>query len=98
MPQMNGLTGGVYAVTYRVVLSRQAQRYFAAAPLSLARRLSRIFETLESSPMPAQSKSLKGVLEGLRRIRVGNIRVVYEIKESSNEVRIVKIGTRGDIY
>ncbi len=85
-------------MTYRVVLSRQAKRYFGAAPLSLARRLAEIFEALESNPISAESKSLKGALEGLRRIRVGNIRVVYEVKEQSNEVRIVKIGHRGDIY
>lgn len=85
-------------MTYTVVLSRQAKRYFAAAPLSLARRLGEIFEALESRPIPAKSKSLKGALEGLRRIRVGNVRVVYEVRELSNEVRVVKIGPRGDIY
>lgn len=85
-------------MTYKVVLSRQAKRYFAGAPLSLARRLGIIFEALESEARPAESKSLKGALEGLRRIRVGNIRVVYELKEPSNEVRIVKIGPRGDVY
>ena len=85
-------------MTYNVVLSRQAKRYFAAAPLSLAQRLGKIFEALESSPMPEESKPLKGALEGLRRIRVGNIRVIYEVKEPGNEVRIVKIGPRGGIY
>lgn len=85
-------------MTYKVLLSLQAKRYFAAAPLSLARRLGDIFKVLESNPMPTQSKSLKGALEGLRRIRLGNIRVIYEVKEPVNEVRIVRIGPRGDIY
>ncbi len=85
-------------MTYSVLLSRQARRYFEAAPLPLARRLGGIFETLESSPMPPQSKSLKGTLKGLCRIRVGNIRVVYEVNEPNHEVRIIKIGPRGDIY
>lgn len=48
--------------------------------------------------MPEASKSLKGGLEGLRRIRAGNIRVIYEVTEPNQEVRIVKIGPRGDIY
>ena len=85
-------------MTYKVVLSRQAQRYFASAPPDLAKRLARAFETLESHRSPAGAKPLKGDLAGLFRIRIGSIRLIYEWYEEIGEVKIVKISPRGDAY
>jgi len=85
-------------VSYKVVLSRAARRYYSLVDAGMARRLNSVFETLESNPCPRTTKSLKGELEGFWRIRVGHLRVVYEIVELNREVRIIKIGPRGDIY
>lgn len=85
-------------MTYRVVLSRQARHYFSMAPPRLARRLAEVFETLESDPCPMGAKPLTGELDGLFRIRVGGIRVVYEPKKDLGEIRIVTIRPRGDVY
>ena len=85
-------------MTYSVLLSRQAKRYFASAPVPLARRLAQVFEVLESDPRPSGSKPLKGTLEGLVRIRVGNLRVIYEVLEDAGAIRVVKISPRGDAY
>lgn len=36
--------------------------------------------------------------DGLRRLRIGNYRVVYSIYEETITVRVVKIGHRKEIY
>ena len=85
-------------MTYRVLLSKQARRYYEMTGADTARRLNNVFETLESDPCPDRSKPLKGELKDHWRIRVGSLRVVYSINGESGEVRIIKIAPRGDVY
>jgi len=85
-------------MTYRVVLSRQATRYFASVPVPLARRLAEVLKALESETHPPGAKPLKAEWKGLFRIRVGNVRMIYEPREDIGEIRVVKIGPRGDVY
>jgi len=47
---------------------------------------------------PWIGKSLKGELSGLRRIRVGDYRVVYEIHEQQVVILVVRIAHRKDVY
>jgi mRNA interferase RelE/StbE len=47
---------------------------------------------------PFVGKQLKGQWRSLRRIRVGNYRVIYSIKANELVVLIVQIGHRKDIY
>ena len=83
---------------YKVVLSRSARRNYSLVDADMAKRLNNVFDALESNPYPKASKSLKGELEGFSRIRVAHLRIIYQIIESACEIRIVKIGPRGDIY
>lgn len=43
-------------------------------------------------------KPLQYSLKGLRRLRVGDFRVIFQIDAKANLVLIVKIGHRKDIY
>ena len=85
-------------MTYRIVLSRQAKRYFASVPKSIAVRLAAVFQLLEQNSHPVGARQLKGDLEGLSRMRVGNLRIVYEVLENSQEIHVLRIGPRGDVY
>jgi mRNA interferase RelE/StbE len=85
-------------MTYRVILSRQARNYFALLPRDLALRIQEILLALESDAFPAGSKPLKGEMEGFFRIRVGHIRVIYQVRKDLGQIRVVEIGRRGDIY
>ena len=83
---------------FKVLLSRQARQYYTHAPAPVAKRLANVFKSLESNIHPSGSKSLHGKLEGLWRIRIGNIRIIYEPLVDKGEIRIIKIGSRGDVY
>jgi mRNA interferase RelE/StbE len=54
-----------------------------------------IEERLTTEPIKF-GKPLKYSLFGLRRLRVGDWRIIYRINE--NDVEIIKIGNRKDIY
>jgi mRNA interferase RelE/StbE len=43
-------------------------------------------------------KALKGNLEGLFRLKVGDYRVIYKIFEDVSEILILKIGHRREVY
>ncbi|MDE2943880.1 MAG: type II toxin-antitoxin system RelE/ParE family toxin [Gemmatimonadota bacterium] len=47
---------------------------------------------------PHAGSSLKGGLRGLRRIRVGGYRVVYEVQEAALVVLVVRVAHRGTAY
>lgn len=42
-------------------------------------------------------KQLKGV-ENVYRLRIGKIRIVYEIRDNELVVLVISVGSRGDIY
>ena len=43
-------------------------------------------------------KKLKGELKGFSRIRVGKIRVIFQIRKETNEIFIYDVNFRGKIY
>ena len=47
---------------------------------------------------PHLGTSLKGDLRGLRRIRVGDYRILYEVRDKELVVLVVRIAHRGDAY
>jgi mRNA interferase RelE/StbE len=47
---------------------------------------------------PHVGKLLKGNFSGLRRIRVGSYRVIYEISETEVLVLVLRIAQRKDVY
>ncbi len=47
---------------------------------------------------PAAGSVLKGEFSGLRRIRVGNYRVVYEVQDQQLVILVIRIGHRREVY
>ena len=47
---------------------------------------------------PHLGAALKGELRGLRRLRVGDFRVVYEIRDEELVVLVVRVAHRRDAY
>jgi len=47
---------------------------------------------------PHRGSALKGELTGLRRIRVGSYRIIYEIRESEFVVLVIAARHQRDVY
>jgi mRNA interferase RelE/StbE len=56
-------------------------------------------DNLAGNPFPPGSKQLHGDgAEVLHRIRVGDYRVIYEVRRMELVVLVVKVGNRRDVY
>ena len=60
-------------------------------------RIVRGLKGLEEEPRPSGAKRLVG-LGGTLRIRVGDWRILYDIREQEVVVLVVRIGPRGEVY
>lgn len=90
-------TGEKYAKMYKVVLSKQAQKYFAKVPLKIARQLKECFVQLEKEPFE-NSIALHGIFSGQRRLKSGKWRIVFSVNKLSRIVIVIAIKPRGDVY
>jgi len=82
---------------YRVELLPTARRELRALDSGARERILRAIIKLETQQRPPGAKKLTGV-DDLWRIRVGDYRVVYEIRERILVVLIVRIAHRREVY
>jgi mRNA interferase RelE/StbE len=84
---------------YIVTISVDAQAFFESSPASLQKKLDRCFDILKISPRNYPNfKVLKGSLLGYHRYRVGNYRVIFEVNDDVNQVKVILIAHRSKIY
>jgi mRNA interferase RelE/StbE len=82
---------------FEVILRPAAQRALRGADRPVQRRLVNAMADLASDPRPHGVKALKGQ-HGLLRIRVGDYRVVYEVRDRELVVYVVTLGHRSKVY
>ena len=83
---------------YRVLLRPPAQRFLRKLrDKSLTSRLVAAMRELASQPRPLGCDKLAGP-DYLYRIRVGDYRIVYQIRDEVLLVLVVKIGHRREVY
>ncbi len=83
-------------MAYRVLYLPGAQKDLLELPGSVAQRARRGLERLADDPR--LGKPLHGALAPFWSYRVGDYRVVYEIRDDELVVLIVMIGHRREIY
>ena len=83
-------------MAYRVEIAPLARRQLRKLERATQLRLIERIEALGANPRPAGTKKLAGG-ESLYRIRVGEYRVIYQVRDQVLVV-LVKIGHRRDVY
>ena len=83
--------------SYKVILKPSVHKDLRALPKSTAGRVFKVIEDLENNPFPRQSIKLSGV-EHLYRIRVGDYRIIYEVNLEVQEISILYVRHRRDVY
>jgi mRNA interferase RelE/StbE len=84
---------------FKLVLSREAGRFYERCDKPAASKLARCFAALEQDPRGGNNvKPLKGQFAGAYRYRVGDLRVVYTIDDASDTILIITIVNRKDAY
>lgn len=82
---------------YRVEFAPLARRHIRKLTQGIQRRILDGIEELGSHPRPAGVKKFADE-EDLFRIRVGDYRVVYQIRDRELLILIVKVGHRREVY
>ncbi len=81
---------------YAVTLSSAAERQLEKLDPSISRRLTDAMAKLAAQPRPSGCKKLTGI--DAWRIRVGDYRVVYQIRDERLLVLVIRIGHRREVY
>lgn len=83
-------------MSYSVRIKRSASRELARIPNPARARLVSAIDGLGEQPLAGSV--LKGGLRGLRRLRVGDYRIVYELLDDKLVVLVVRVARRGGAY
>jgi mRNA interferase RelE/StbE len=82
---------------YRIEVTPAAARQLRKLDPPARRRIQAAVELLGSDPRPAGAKKLVGG-DGEWRVRTGDYRVVYEIRDDVLVVLVIAVGHRRGIY
>jgi len=84
-------------VPYRIELTTAARRQLRSLPAREQTRVGQTIDELATDPRPPGSQKLAG-LENQWRVRVGDYRIIYEVRDRVLLVLVIRIGHRRDIY
>jgi addiction module toxin, RelE/StbE family len=79
-----------------VYLTSEAETFLKKCDKSVRDRIVKRLTTLGNDP--EAGKPLTAVLAGLRSLRIGDYRAIYEIKNSELLILVIKIGHRKNAY
>jgi mRNA interferase RelE/StbE len=82
-------------MAYTVEFTQRASREFRKLPPEAQRRIAPKIDALEHNPRPHGVEKIDG---NVHRIRVGDYRVIYEIRDSVLMVLVVHMGHRREVY
>lgn len=82
---------------YEVQLVVSARRELLKLPARIRVRLADAIRALAADPRPPGCKKLAGSAEYFR-IRVGDYRILYEVRDREVVVLVIKVGHRRDVY
>ncbi|MBM3956978.1 MAG: type II toxin-antitoxin system RelE/ParE family toxin [Gemmatimonadetes bacterium] len=85
-------------MTYGITFLPQADRQFRALSRATQARIKPRIDSLADNPRPRQAKPLHGSLKGRWRPRVGDYRVIYEIRDDVLIVLVISVGARSGVY
>jgi mRNA interferase RelE/StbE len=83
--------------TYEVRLLVTARRQLLRIPARIRSRIGNAIRALAADPRPPGCKKLSGGTDYFR-IRVGDHRVLYEVRDRDVLVLVIKIGHRREVY
>lgn len=84
-------------MAYTVLISPRARRDIRKQSSEVQRQIISRLEGLERDPRPSGVRKLSGE-ENLYRIRMGNYRILYQVRDQVLIVLVVGVGDRKEIY
>jgi mRNA interferase RelE/StbE len=85
-------------MTFTIRLDAQPARFLRAADPVLQRRVRTKIEQLQDDPVPHDAKRVQGFTEKVFRVRIGDYRMLYEVRFATQELLIATIEKRSRAY
>ena len=85
---------------YRVVLTKRATKGLEKAPGHVRKRAVEAIDALQQTFAPVKLfdvKKLKG-MDDTFRIRIGDWRIIYELRRKESMIVVLDIASRGRVY
>lgn len=83
---------------YRIEIRPAAQRELASLPKKIRQQIFDRIELLAAEPRPAGVVYLKGAWAGYCRIRSGDYRIIYSVRDDVLVVAVARVGNRSNVY
>jgi len=85
---------------YTLVIHKKAAKFLKSRNLSTKKLIKKKLDLLKEDPFAHSQldiKKLKG-LENIYRLRIGIIRIIYQVEKHKLLILIISAGARGDVY
>ncbi len=83
-------------MTYSIKIKGSAAKELRRIAVEDRLRIVRAIDRLANEPLAGSA--LKGEFSGLRRLRVGRYRIIYEAIHGELTILVVRVGDRGSVY
>lgn len=79
-----------------VFLTKKAGKNISRLPAEYRKRCAEALRVLAEDPL--RGEQLLGEFKGLRRYRVGSLRIIYRMEKKPARVLVLAIGLRREVY
>ena len=84
--------------SYTIEILPTARRELLSLPGTIQKRVGQKIDSLKNNARPAGVKALKSKRGDFYGLRVGDYRILYEIRDKLLLIIVIKIGNRREVY
>lgn len=84
-------------VSYNLLVKRSAEKELRKISSPLLSKVIEKIRSLTAHPRPAGAQMLKGE-DRFYRLRQGDYRIIYKVDDERQEVTVMKVGHRREVY
>jgi mRNA interferase RelE/StbE len=83
---------------YQLLFTKNAEKSLRRMPRDVGQRIRQKLEAIKADPYAQHNNVKKLQNRPGYRLRVGDWRIIYEIKDQELLIIVIRVGVRGDIY
>ncbi|MDF1584153.1 MAG: type II toxin-antitoxin system RelE/ParE family toxin [Methyloprofundus sp.] len=85
---------------YQLKLHKSVTKFLKATPSKIRQRIIDKIDLLQDNPInhPQLDIKMMQVVENTYRLRIGTLRVIYQIEQNQLIIYLLTIVSRGDVY
>ena len=83
-------------MAYRIEVEDRAKKALARTPRHYQKRIAAAIDGLAEEPRPVGCQPVRTALRGTYRLRIGNYRVIYTVRDEEQLVIVARVIKRGE--